>query len=477
MLSKLISKLNFSSQSSNHISSINKNLKQKLNQLFKKTHPDSLQGKCSEEEISLNSKSIQEINLFVNSLKDNLFYSGKEIDLYVLSSNKEQTASSTKHILSLPSLKKGNLNHSQSIEFFNRVDEILNESSIENEKSSFKFGFDTENSKVKPRGRVFKQDEIKSIENTRAILTEMKEERSQYKLIKKENLYNLNVSKHMKTDKKQYNALISWAKKQTKDYKDLYQLTYWLYPYENICFDEELSSDDIDLFITNLRSFDINSDENKELNEVYSVQKDVLLKENIKFLYIKPKVSEQVKSNENDLFDKGYYSKSPGYICLPVNFKLKDLVSYLNLSGKDVIRIKHEYDNNMLHIKQTLDLLKSLKINVSFEKIDDEIGRKDRTLYKKGVSNLYIDYSYKLMLCIKRIYRIVNLYKDVISERKLNVLFFIDNSKDDCLQNNFSLFEVDDKIVFNVGLKFENEDVEKRLYEVLYKDRVMNKSI
>lgn len=433
-------------------SSQSKNFKLKLNQFLKKAHPDALQGKCSEEEITLNSKSVQELNLFINNLKDNLNYQGKDIEFNIL--DDIEVSSITKVKITLPELKQGQLNHSQRIWFSNKIDEILQE--ISNKQSQAdEFGSEKEfnNFNSIKRPKVLKYSDILSKQQTKQISEEIKKETSDYKIIKKDNLLNLKVSKENRNN---FKNLIGWAKRKTKDYKDLDEIMSWFYPYEMIYFNYDIKEEDVDAFLTSLKNVDFNVEANKIALELYNKQKNILLDEGIRFNIVCKSNDILLKSTDIlELQSKGYSNIKPGMIDIPCNFVFFDFVHYIKIKGIEICKLKKNY---LTEKKNLFDIMNILEVKYNIKIID--ISNQDSS----KIIN-YIDQTNKTTICLKRLLKVFNNTSFSTLAKSNNISIFIDFSEEN--KDLTNLFSVDEKIIINVGLKFKDDLLEGSINDLL----------
>lgn len=101
------------------------NLKAKLKQFFKKVHPDILGRDCSEDLIKQNQKSLQELNNFISSLKENQDFKAKTIEFNV--NDGVDSVTITKFDIDLPQIVGNGDKRNQKLYLSNKLDEILSE--------------------------------------------------------------------------------------------------------------------------------------------------------------------------------------------------------------------------------------------------------------------------------------------------------------------------------------------------------------
>ena len=474
---------------SNASTSITNNLKNKVNQFLKKVHPDILEGKYSEEYKIENSKSIQELNMFLNSLKENISFSSKYIDFNiidysVIENNNENDNNLSKITLELPDIKSNSLNHSSKLILSNRLDKILIDINKKQKKAHslgvklsednlFSLNDDIhKQQRLEKRPKILKSSDILKLKETKSIADQIKKEKSEIKLSSgiKESLLNLNISNK---NKQKYKDIINWGQNLTKNYKDINEVLAEFYPYELIYFDHSTSSDKDkqDEFITNLRIISNNIYNNKDnlnnqytiSNELFANQKSILINEGIRFNIISIEknhiIDNKNESNLNYLISQGYSCSTPGFINIPYNFKFLDLVNFIKIKGIDAVKLKQSYFNEFKIINlMKEELVKLIKIDeLNIEKLDinsfKNVYYKDKSLSKNTTISIYLDYCLKCKLALK----------------KLIKYFSIINNDADINENSYIV-----KKVINLVYNYEFEE---NNIKIIYKKNKSNKII
>ena len=404
----------------------------KMNQFFKKVHPDIIGTITSNntnntknndnilnlEKIKLeNQRSMQEINNFIESLKTGTNFEEKSVSFNIKDPYYENITDTTdtytavdtedlflKYSFDLPSLFSNSMNSAQRLSIMNRIDEILSEikerstgdtgdRSIRNTSTKDKKiitleeieANETSQNPLNPSNplledakpfKIFNSSKFKQdIDNMEYMLKLQKKKDKEYS---KHNFMNLNsINNLSKEYKHKYADLISIGTKMTNKIMDLHDISKEFYPYNLIKIDQEINDDKFKEFIEILKK---NRAENGNKYRNSNSNKN----NNSYFTAIMDKISSQkiiVNINSSSSYNPYHL---PGHISIPYNFNYQDLMVFVLENHVKVIQLKNSYiesQKSILKIKQKIKDefgIKEVELEMAVNSKDIEIDKNTR---------------------------------------------------------------------------------------------------